>query len=356
MYNSLACVNNLFNQSQPKPFNIVPAVKQRQAKLQAEFDRSSYVPDRLGTLAQLAVRISVIQNNLKPDLHHPTLIICAADHGAFANRIHTLPAEDTRQQLQQTLAGTAPINRIARANGLELLVVDAGVSEMLPEYPHLHDARIAAGTANYVRQPAMSREQCLQALYNGTVLVDTLSHKGCNIVGFGTIGAGNAGSAALLMSTLCYLPVERCIGHSDHTDAINAYLNIRTLQYARQRLSTSQASRDPIQLLSEFGGFEIVTVCGAMLRAAERGMVILVDGFASTAALLAARALNANVVDYCIASHRSAEPGHSLMLQQLRARPLLELELQASGGIGVALAYPLIKSTVALLGDVTHSG
>ncbi len=331
----------------------MPAIKQRQAKLQAEFDRSPHLPDRLGTLAQLAVRVSVIQNSLKPSLNQPTLLVCAADHGAFAHATHTGSADDTRQQLQQTLAGTAPVNRIACANGLALWVVDAGVSEMLPEYPHLHNVRIAAGTANYVRQPAMTREQCLQALYNGTVLVDTLSHKGCNIVGFGTIGAGNAGSAALLMSTLCYLPVERCIGHSDHTDAVNAYFNIRTLQYARQRFSTSQANRDPVQLLSEFGGFEIVTVCGGMLRAAERGMVILVDGFASTSALLAARALNPNVVDYCIASHRSAEPGHGLMLQQLRARPLLELELQASGGIGAALAYPLIKSAVALLEEAT---
>lgn len=354
MYNSLACVNSFTSHGKLPLFNILPAVKQRQARLQAEFDRNPQLPSRLGTLAQLAVRIGVIQNSLKPCLHRPTLMICAADHGAFSKHVDSVPAEDTRQQLQYTLAGTAPINRIARANGLELLVVDAGVSEILPEYPQLYNARIAAGTANYVRQPAMSREQCLQALYNGTILVDSLSQQGCNIVGFGSIGAGNSGSAALLMSTLCYLPIERCIGHGDGGDTVSAYFNIRTLQYARQRLSTSQAIRDPIQLLSEFGGFEIVTVCGSMLRAAERGMVIVVDGFASTAALLAARALNPHVVDYCIASHRSAEPGHSLMLQQLRARPLLELELEASGGLGVALAYPLINSAVALLSDVTH--
>ena len=330
-------------------FDIQPAVRQRQAQLLAELTQGGLLPDRLGLVAQLAVRVAVIQNSLKPCLRKPTLVVCAADHGAFASGI--APANDTRQQLQRTLMGQTPINRLVVANGLRLLLVDAGIAEALPVEPGLYNARIGPGTADYVHQPAMTREQCLQALYNGTLLIDQLAHSGCNTVGFGSIGAGNAGSAALLMSVLCRLPVERCIGQNDPADTVNAYFKIRILQQARQRVRSDKALRDPLNVLCEFGGFEIVTLCGCMLRAAERGMVILVDGYTSTSALLAARALNANVMDYCIATHRSAEPGHSLMLQQLRARPLLELELQSSGGIGAALAYPLLHSAVALMGD-----
>lgn len=330
-------------------FDIPPAVQRLQQNLQARLNDSHQSVGALGILEQLALRVDIIQNTPTPRLQQPTLVVCAADHGTLVEGISALPADSSARRVRQILDGRATINQLTRTHGLNLLLVDAGVAHEPPADEQLYDARIAAGTANYVQQPAMTREQCQQALTNGIVLIDRLADSGCTVVGFGDIGTGNAGSAALLMSVFCQLPLERCIGQGGGLDTTGVYRKIRVLKRARERLQSNQALRDPLTALTEFGGFEIVTLCGSMLRAAERGMVILIDGFASTAALLAARAFNPHVLDYCIASHRSAETGHSLMLQQLRARPLLDLQLRASEGVGATLAYPLLKSAVALL-------
>lgn len=330
-------------------FAIAPLDRHLEATLQGRLDALSELPGTLGLLERLALRVGLIRNQAAPTLGRPTLMVCAGDHGAVAEGISADSSELTRQHLQALLAGTAPINGLTRANGLELLVIDAGVTH---EHGHerLIDARIDAGTRNYAREPAMDRDQCRQALANGVSLVDQLHRNGCNVLGFGELGAGGSASASLLMSLFCNLPLERCVGSDAAMDEAAVYHKIKVLRRARERIRSSQALRDPLTALSEFGGFEIVTLCGAMLGAAERRMVVLVDGFVTTASLLAARAINPRVMDYCIASHRSEEVGHNLMLQQLHARPLLNLRLQQGGGLGAALAWPLVNGAAALLG------
>lgn len=336
-------------------FAIAPIDRRLEATLQDRLDALSEPPGALGLLARLALRVGLIRNEAAPTLRRPTLVVCAGDHGAVVEGVSADTPELTRQRLQAMLAGSAPISRLSRANGMELLVVDAGtVHENLHEnggHERLVDARIDAGTRNYAREPAMDRDQCRRALANGVSLVDQLHRGGCNVLGVGELGAGGAASAALLMSLFCNLPLERCVGPDAAMDEAAVYHKIKVLRRARERIRSSQAQRDPLIALSEFGGFEIVTLCGAMLGAAERRMVVLVDGFVTTAALLVARAIDPRVMDYCIASHRSEEISHNLMLQQLHARPLLDLRLQQGGGLGAALAWPLVNGAAALLGD-----
>jgi nicotinate-nucleotide--dimethylbenzimidazole phosphoribosyltransferase len=336
-------------------FAIATIDRRLEATLQSRLEAQSELPGTLGLLERLALRVGLIRNNPAPDLARPTLMVCAGDHGAILEGISADSSELTRQRMQAMLAGNAPINRLTRANGLELVLVDAGMAREGADedrgHEHLVDARIDAGTRNYARESAMDRDQCSQALANGVSLVDQLHRNGCNVLGVGELGAGGAASAALLMSLFCNLPLERCVGPDAAMDEAAVYHKIKVLHRARERIRSSQALRDPLTALSEFGGFEIVTLCGAMLGAAERRMVVLVDGYVTTAALLGARAINSRVMDYCIASHRSEEVGHNLMLQQLHARPLLDLRLQQGGGLGAALAWPLVNGAAALLGD-----
>lgn len=332
-------------------FAIAPIDRRLESTLEGRLEALSESPGSLGLLERLALRVGLIRNESVPVLSRPALVVCVGDHGAVVEGISADSSELTRQRLQAMLAGNAPINGLTRANGLELLVVDTGTVHEHGSHERLVDARIDAGTRNYAREPAMDRDQCRQALANGVSLVDQLHRGGCNVLGFGELGAGGSASAALLMSLFCNLPLERCVGSDAAMDEAAVYHKIKVLRRARERIRSSQALRDPLTALSEFGGFEIVTLCGAMLGAAERRMVVLVDGFVTTAALLAARAINPRVMDYCIASHRSEEVGHNLMLQQLHARPLLDLRLQQGGGLGAALAWPLVNGAAALLGD-----
>ena len=327
----------------------IPAVSRRQTEaLRAALARQSEVAGGFGLLERLALRIGLIQDTPTPALRHATLVICAGDHGSVeANPGDYLPV-DTTVRLRAVLAGHG-VGALALANGLDLLLVDTGLRDPLPPDERLVDARIAAGTRDYGQGPAMDRTQCERALANGEAIVERLHEDGCNVIGLGHMGVGYSASAALLMSVFCNLALERCVGPEPGQDEFGVYHKLKLLQQVRERVNSSQAWRDPIAALSEFGGFELVTLCGLLLRAAERGMIVLIDGFATTAALLAARAFDRRVVDYCIASHRSEELGHGLMLQQLHARPLLDLRLRLGEGAGAALAYPLLAAAVSLL-------
>ncbi len=332
-------------------FAIQPVATSLRTQLQQRLDEKARLPGSLGVLGRLALRIGLIQNTLTPHLSKPTIALFAADHGAMVETISAEPADMTPRTMLDILAGTSIINVLAHENGLDLVLVDVGVDYDFPGDAPLVRAKVARGTANYVSHPAMTRRQCEQALTSGANVVDQLLDGGCNIVGFGALGSGNNASAALLMALLCKLPLERCVGSGDGLDAAGGYHRIKILRQARERVATPELRRDPLGLLAEFGGFEIAAICGGMLRAAERGMVILIDGFVTGSALLAARALHPGVLDYCIAGHHSDDAAHALMLQQLHGRPLLDLRLRLGLGTGAALAYPLLRSAVALLND-----
>lgn len=336
-------------------FAIQPVAGALQAELQRRIDQASRPPGALGMLERLALRIGLIQNTLTPQLQQPTIALFAGDHGALAEGISTDPAAVTAQTVLALQAGGGASHVFAHANGLKLVLVDVGVDYDFPDDVPLIRAKVARSTRNYVVEPAMTRAQCEQALANGAAVVSQLHRDGCNIVGFGEIGSGSSASAALLMSLFCQLPLERCTGIGARLDAAGAHHRLQVLKHARERVDGNRARRNPIGLLAEFGGFEIAAICGGMLRAAELGMIVLIDGFVTGSALLAARALHPSVVDYCIASHRSDEPGHSLLLQQLHGYPLLDLRLRLGEGIGVALAYPLVRAAVAFLNDAASA-
>ena len=333
-------------------FKIHPLNRQLECDLETLIEQKAKPVGALGLLEKLALRIGLIQQTTQPTLQQPTIVIFAGDHGATEEKISAYPSAVTAQMVLTMLAGKAAINVFGRQNGLTLKIVDAGVNYDFDKNSDLIHAKIAPGTRNYTQEPAMTHSQCEQALASGAAIVSQLHREGCNVIGFGEMGIGNTASASLLMSILCNLPLERCVGPGAGLDSDGVFWKLKVLRRARERGLMGKNNRDPITLLSEFGGFEIVMLCGAFLRAAELGMLVLIDGFIAGAALLAARAINPNVIDYCIACHHSAEPGHALMLQHLRARPLLDLGCRLGEGTGTALAYPLVRAAVGFLNEM----
>ena len=278
------------------------------------------------------------------------MLVFAGDHGIVAEGVSPYPQEVTYQMVFNFLVGGAAINVFCRQNGIDIKVVDAGVNFDFEPHPALIDAKIAKGTQSYLNGPAMSADQCEGALTRGAELAQVAFNGGSNVIGFGEMGIGNTSSASLLMSVLCGIPIEDCVGRGTGLD--DAGLEKKKQILSRALKNNPVDAGSPLDVLATFGGFEIAMMAGAMLKAAERGMVVLVDGFISSAALLAARAINRNVLDYCIFTHQSHEQGHQRLLACLEADPLVNLEMRLGEGSGAAVAYPLILSAVNFLNEM----
>ncbi|HMV04385.1 MAG TPA: nicotinate-nucleotide--dimethylbenzimidazole phosphoribosyltransferase [Accumulibacter sp.] len=319
--------------------------------LQAKIDGKTKPLGALGELERLARQIGQVQQTLQPQLGRPCVLVFAGDHGAARAGVSAYPQEVTWQMVENFLAGGAAINVFARHNDLQLQVVDAGVAHDFGVRPDLLDAKIAFGTRNYLEEAAMSVDQRDAALARGAAIVRSLAEAGCRVVAFGEMGIGNTASAALLTHLLTGSPLADCVGRGTGLDDAGLARKRDLLAHALRRAGLS-SSADPATVLAEFGGLEIAMLTGAMLAAAEQRMLLLIDGYIVTAALLVAARIAPAIVDYCVFCHRSAEPGHLAQLRALRAEPLLDLGLRLGEGTGAALAWPLVRAAAAFLNEM----
>jgi nicotinate-nucleotide--dimethylbenzimidazole phosphoribosyltransferase len=333
-------------------FKIVAPDQGLVAALQHKIDQKTKPLGALGQLEVVAKKIGLIQQSLTPQLKQPQMLVFAGDHGAAKAGVSAFPQEVTWQMVENFLAGGAAINVFSRQNGLALSVVDAGVAHDFGRRPGLIDAKIASGTANYIEQSAMTVAQCALAISSGAEIVRGLAAAGCNVVGFGEMGIGNTAAASLITHRLTGASLAECVGRGTGLDDAGLVRKQGLLEQALQRYRAHGGSDEPLAVLAEFGGFEIAMMAGAMLAAAEAGMVILVDGFIVTSAALTAAKLYPALVDYCVFCHRSAEPGHLAQLRAMNAEPLLDLGLRLGEGTGAALAYPLVQAALSFLSEM----
>lgn len=300
----------------------------------------------LGMLETMARKIGLIQQTVDIALHQPAILVCAGDHGVVAEGISAFPQSVTWQMVENFLADGAAINVFARQNGCLLKIVDAGVNHDFGLRPGLEDRKIRHGTANFATEPAMTADQCDIAMEHGAALIDGLEG---NVVGFGEMGIGNTTAAAALMHKMTGVPVSECVGAGTGLSTADVLHKQRVIEAA---VALHAGVTAPLDVLATFGGFEIAMIAGAMLRAAERRMVVLVDGFIVTSALLVAARLHPALLDYCVFSHCSDEHGHRRMLAELEAKPLLQLDLRLGEGTGCALALPLLHAAVHFLREM----
>lgn len=292
----------------------------------------------LGMLEVVAKQIGLIQKTPLLKITNPTIFVFAGDHGIVAENISLYPQSVTWQMVENFLAQGAAINVFARQNGCALRIVDAGVNHEFGPRDGLIDKKVGSGTGNFAHQAAMTSEQCLLALRHGMELIAALDS---NVVGFGEMGIGNTTAAAAIMHKMTGIPVADCVGAGTGLAAAGILHKQDVIEKAVLHHANVTS---PLEVLSTFGGFEMAMMVGAMLAAAERRMVLLIDGFIVTSALLVAARLQPAILDYCIFSHCSDENGHQRMLNFLNARPLLQLNLRLGEGTGCALALPLLQA------------
>lgn len=320
------------------------------ANLQHVINNKTKPLGALGTLEAVALQVGQIQSSLKPALNRPAMLVFAGDHGIVEEGVSPYPQAVTAQMVLNFLAGGAAINVFARQHNVALRVVDSGVNTEFEPTEQLMHVKVARGTNNFLHTAAMTMVQCEQALTAGIEITYQEVDAGSNIIGFGEMGIGNTSSASCLMSVLCDIPIAKCVGRGTGLDDAGVQRKVAILEkaLAYHQLDNSE----PIKTLAALGGFEIAMMVGAMLGAAQRNCVLLIDGFIATSALLVAAKMQPTILQYCIFSHCSDEAGHRLMLNHLHAEPLLNLGLRLGEGTGAVLAYPLVQSAVNFLNEM----
>ena len=319
------------------------------AALQQRIDTKTKPLGALGRLEALARQIGLIQQSLAPELRKPQMLVFAGDHGAARAGVSAYPQDVTWQMVENFLAGGAAINVFSRQMGMALAVVDAGVAHDFGVRPGLIDAKLGPGTANYLEAPAMDAATRDAGLARGRALARELAEQGCNVVGFGEMGIGNTAAASLITHCLTGVELDTVIGRGTGLDDAGM---VRKRALLARAVARGGRPADPLAALAEYGGFEIAMMAGAMLGAAEARMVLLIDGFIVTSALLVAHAIAPEILDYCVFAHRSQEPGHAVQFDHLGAEPLVQLDLRLGEGTGAALAYPLVQAAVNFLNEM----
>lgn len=316
------------------------------ARLQSLIDHKTKPLGSLGRLEALAVRIGLILGTEAPELHAPQVLVCAADHGLAARGVSAFPSDVTWQMVHNFVTGGAAVSVLAHQHGLGLTVVDCGVRHDFAPYPGLVVRKIAPGTQDASAGPAMTAAQCAHAMANGREVVAALPG---NALLLGEMGIGNTSVASLLLARLAGLPLTEVTGAGTGLDAAGIERKRAVLQ---QALDANADATTPLGALAALGGYEVATLVGAVLQAALDRRVIVVDGFITSAAVLVASRLQPAVLQRCVFAHRSGERGHSLMLAQMQAEPLLDLGLRLGEGSGAALAWPLLQSACAVLAEM----
>ena len=317
-----------------------------ESKLRSKIDQKTKPVGSLGQLEDLALQLGLIQRSDVVVFKEPQMVVFAADHGIAVEGVSAYPQSVTAQMVGNMLAGGAAINVLARQHNFALQVVDAGVVTDLPAHPALIERKIAHGTQNSRKGPAMSAQQLHAALQAGVDIVTSLPG---NVVAFGEMGIANTSSATLLLTRLTDITLK---------DATGRGTGLNDLQLVHKREILMLASllhghaTEPLQALAALGGFEIAMMTAAMLQAASQRRVILVDGFIAGAAALVAQKLIPQVQHYMVFCHLSTERGHRLLLAHLKAKPLLDLGMRLGEGSGALLAWPLVQSAARLMNEM----
>lgn len=315
----------------------------------SEINSKTKPPGSLGRIEDLAHRLAVAQNTDAPSADPARLLLFAADHGVVEEGVSAWPQEVTGQMVLNFLAGGAAANVFAKACGAEITIVDAGLAHPLPANSDLVCANIRRGTRNSAIEDALTADETARALRFGADLAIAAADDGAKVIALGDMGIGNTSSATLIAHSIADLDLTALTGPGAGLDERGVRHKLGVLQKAADRHTRPMA---PLAALSAYGGLEIACMAGAVIGAASRHAVSIVDGFISTAAALAALSARPEAADYVVFSHRSEEPGHRLMLNALNVKPLLDLDLRLGEGSGALLALPLLRAACAMLNDM----
>ncbi len=320
------------------------------AAARRHLDALTKPPGSLGRLEELGVLLAAITGRCPPRILHPVIFVLAADHGVAAEGVSAYPQVVTGQMVESLLRGGAAVNALAREAGARVVVADLGVASPLPEHPGLVRRPVARGTANMAHGPAMSRAEATRALLTGAELVDEEVGRGLDLIGTGEMGIANTTAAAAVVAALTGVDPDRVTGPGTGLDAEGRRRKAAVV--ARALAVNAPDPADPLDVLAKVGGFEIAGLVGVILAGAARRVPVVVDGFIAGAAALLAVRLAPPAREHLIASHRSGEPGHGLVLDALGLTPYLDLGLRLGEGTGAALAMLLARAATRVMAEM----
>ncbi len=304
----------------------------------------------LGKLEELSIQIAGIKGETTPKLEHKSVIIMAADHGVTAETVSLYPQEVTRQMVLNFLKGGAAINVMASQIGARVVVVDMGVKGGFQPLPGLLCKMIDFGTQNMTQGPAMTHQQAVDSIEAGIQAVEAEMAKRLDIIGTGDMGIGNTTASSAIFAAISGKKPKQITGRGTGIGDKQLAHKIKVIERA---LSVNKPNpKDPIDVLSRVGGFEIGGLAGVILAGAAYRIPVVIDGFISGAAALIAASLSPQVKDYLIAAHLSAEAGHELLLQFLGLKPLLNLNMRLGEGTGAILGISLADAAARTLSQM----
>ena len=334
--------------------SIAPADREAAAEASRILDGKTKPVGSLGRLEALACRLAAIRGDVPAEPPRAAIVVAAADHGVSEEGVSAYPQAVTAQMLANFADGGAAVCVLARRAGARLVVVDAGVLDPPPLLEGVRSAVVDGrrGTANIATGPAMPPDVAVDLIERGIGLAEELADDGIGLLGIGDMGIANTTAASALCAALLPAePVNVC-GPGTGLDAAGMARKVEVVSAALRANDVAGTDLDPIRVLASVGGFEIAFLVGVILGAAARRVPVLLDGFVTGAAALAAASMSRPAVDVTLAATLSPEPGHALVLDRLRLRPLLDLELRLGEGSGAALALPIVGSTVAILDEM----
>ena len=300
-------------------------------------------PGSLGQLEELVIRYAVFRGEAMPALPRKGMFIFCGDHGVTAEGVSPFPSEITKLMVRNFLKGGAAINVLCRQYGIETAIVDCGVAAD-PE-PGVIDRQIARGTANFAKGPAMSRAQAEQAIANGIALAREAGGR-FEIAGVGEMGIGNTTAASALACVFCGLDPGEAAGRGAGLDDAGVLRKARVVTAALA--CNAPSADDPVGALAAVGGFEIATMAGFLIGAAESRLPVMVDGFITSAAALAALAIAPATRDALLFAHCSAEGAHRRMLTHMGVRPIFDLDMRLGEGSAAAIGIGVMESAIRL--------
>lgn len=308
-------------------------------------------PGSLGVLESLAIQLAGHQGAICPQINRPWITVFAADHGIANEGVSAFPAVVTQEMVKNFAAGGAAITVLAKANHAAFEVVDVGVLADVTEggknpLPNLISFRVAAGSFNFLHQPAMTKEMLNKAQSAGCLAVERALESRADLFIGGEMGIGNTTSATAIIAQICGVAVTDIVGIGTGIHSEQKVHKVKVIESALQKHQINMDS--PMQVLACVGGLEIAALVGAYLACAEKGLSIVVDGVIACAAALVVCEIAPQAKDWMIFGHQSVEPAQQAVFSHLNVRPILDLSMRLGEGSGAAMAIPVIKMACLL--------
>ncbi|NOX32806.1 MAG: nicotinate-nucleotide--dimethylbenzimidazole phosphoribosyltransferase [Deltaproteobacteria bacterium] len=327
---------------------ITPLSDNKLAAATSKIDDKTKPLGALGRIEDLAIRMSLIQNDLNPRILQKNLFVFAGDHGITEEGVSAYPAEVTAQMVDNFLNGGAAINVLCRHHDIEMKIVDMGVNYNFLPHPDLVMKKVARGTRNFAIENAMTEQQVITALENGmSTFLTTYDRHPVDIVGMGEMGIGNTSSASAIISVITGIPPGMAIGRGTGVDDKGLLHKTKVIERALQFHSPDPGNG--FEILQKIGGFEIAGIAGAVLAAASKKTAVVLDGVISTAAGLVAYIINPSIQGYLISGHKSVEQAQKAALSHMNLVPLIDFDMRLGEGTGAALAIDMADAACKIM-------